>query len=131
MEIEHRNKWIGILAGACFVASGFYIGFLLMDLLYSLIIFFLVGGFITGMLAPGYIKEGIKSGFMCGLIGSIISAMPLVGIFAISLISKTADFVLGLGILFMLVFTALAVLFASAGAVLGALTKRKIFGGAK
>jgi len=90
---------------------------------YSVI--FLIGGFISGLFSPGKVKDGIKSGFMSGLIGSVIIAVPLVWILIISVFHGPVNFVAGLGILFGLIFAALAVLFTSLGAIIGVMVRRR------
>ncbi len=111
--------------GACFIAAGPFIGYFLMDTTFSSVIFSHISGFIAGIFSPGKVKDGIKSGFMSGLVGSVIFAVPLVWILIISSLRRSVDFVAGLGILFGLIFAALAVLFASIGTVIGAMIRRR------
>ena len=123
MMIE--NKWIGIIIGACIIATGPFIGYFLMDTTTYSVIFFLIGGFIAGIFSPGKVKDGIKSGFMSGLIGSVIIAVFLIRLLIISLLRGQHDFVAGLGILFGLIFVVMAVLLASIGAVIGVMVRKR------
>jgi peptidoglycan/LPS O-acetylase OafA/YrhL len=131
MEIERRNKWIGIIIGACFVAASFIIIFYFTNLYPFYIVSPLIGGFLAGMLSSGNVKDGIKSGAMSGFLGSVILAVPFMMILGIALMEGSAGFVAGMGILFGLVFTALAVLFASAGGGVGAICKKAVLGNRK
>jgi hypothetical protein len=131
MEAERRNRWIGIIIGACFIVTGPIIGYFRLDTATYSIIFFLIGGFVAGLFSSGKFKDGIKSGAWSGFLGSVIIAIYIAGIVVISLLRGPLDFVAGMGILFGLVFTALAVLFASAGGGIGAICKKALFGDGK
>lgn len=118
MNIE--RKWIGIIIGSCFIAGTFYIGLLFHgDTLLFHIISSLIGGCIAGIFTPGKMFNGIKSGFMSGFIGSLIISVIFLFTLAVTLIRGPMDFIGSFMIFFCLILTALAVLFASIGAVIG------------
>ena len=72
METKRRNKWIGILIGACFIAAGPFVDyFMIYDSFYT-VLFFLAGGFVAGVFSSGSVIDGIKSGFLSGVIGSAV-----------------------------------------------------------
>lgn len=118
MNIE--RKWIGIIIGSFFIAGTFYVSLLLQgDTLLFHIISSLIGGCIAGLFTPGKMFDGIKSGFLSGFIGSLIISVIFLYNITLTLIRGPMDFIGGFVVLFGLVFTALAVLFASIGAVIG------------
>lgn len=63
--------------------------------------------------------DGIKSGFMSGFIGSLIISVIFTFSSILSLVRGPMDFIGGFMILFCLILTAIALLFASIGAVIG------------
>lgn len=124
MEIERRNKWIGIIIGACFVAAGPYIGYFLLDTFTYSVIFSLIGGFIAGLFSQGDVMDGIYSGLKCGFLGGVFLAVPITAAVISSLLRGPLDFIGGMAILFGLIFVGLAALLASAGAVIGVLVRK-------
>jgi hypothetical protein len=126
MNIEERNKWIGIIIGASLIAAGPFIGHYRMDVAPYSVIFFLIGGFIAGIFSSGNVMDGIKSASMSGLIGSaFIGVISILSIIS-SFISGTVGYMAGWVLLFIPIFTVLSIIIASVGAVLGA-TIRKIW----
>lgn len=118
MNIE--RKWIGIIIGSFLIAGTFYVSLLLQgDTLFFHITSTLIGGFIAGLFTPGKIFNGIKSGFLSGFIGSLIISVIFLYNITLTLIRGPMDFIGGFVVLFGLIFTAIAVLFASIGAVIG------------
>jgi len=118
MNIE--RKWIGIIIGSFLIVGTFYVSLLLQgDTLLFHIISSLIGGCIAGLFTPGKMFNGIKSGFLSGFIGSLIISVIFLYNITLTLIRGPMDFIGGFVVLFGLVFTALAVLFASIGAVIG------------
>lgn len=128
METVRRNKWIGIIIGACFIAAGPYIDYFLLETITYSVIFSLIGGVIAGISSHGEIMGGIYSGLICGFLGGVFAAVPIVAAVISSLIKGPLDFIAGMAILFGLSFVALAVLFASAGAAMGVMVRRRIKG---
>lgn len=63
--------------------------------------------------------DGIKSGFMSGVIGSIVISIIFIFNITLTLVRGPMDFIGGFAVLFGLIFAALAVLFASIGGVIG------------
>jgi len=130
MEAEKRYKWTGILIGAGIIAVGPLIGYFLMDVAPYAVIFFLIGGFVAGIFSTGDVMDGIKSSSISGLISSaflgVIIILSVIG----SIISGGDGYMEGWAILFILIFTALAIIIASVGAVVG-VTVRKIWRGIK
>jgi Fe2+ transport system protein B len=131
MEIERRNKWIGIIIGACFVPIGTWIDYSIQDSINYTVILIIVGGFIAGMLSSGNLKDGIKSGFLSGLIGSVLFAIPFIVMLFIRLQQGTAGEMEGMIFLVGPMIAILAVLFASAGGMIGAICKKALFGEGK
>ncbi|OPY43038.1 MAG: hypothetical protein A4E42_01465 [Methanoregulaceae archaeon PtaU1.Bin222] len=118
MNIE--RKWIGIIIGSCIIAGTFYSGLLLQgDTFLFHIISSLIGGGIAGLFTAGKIFDGIKSGFMSGFIGSLVICIIILFNITLTLIRGPMDFIGGFVVLFGLIFTALAILFASIGGVIG------------
>ncbi len=120
METARRNKWIGILIGACFITAGPFIDyFMIYDSFYT-VLFFLAGGFIAGIFSSGSVIDGIKSGFRSGVIGSAvldaIFAWVLISALIGSLWSGTVDEMAGWAIPIGLILTAAAIILASVGA---------------
>jgi len=128
MEIERRNTWIGILIGACCIAAGPFIGYFLLDVFSYIIIFSLIGGFISGIFTSGNLKDGIRSGFWSGLIGSLFIAVPFVWLLVSTLLSGTAGFVEGLAIPLGLLFGIGVTILASIAAGIGIMVKRAFLG---
>ena len=126
MNIERRNKWIGIIIGASLIAAGPFIGYFLMDVAPYAVIFFLIGGFIAGIFSSGNVMDGIKSGSMSGLIGSAFIGVIFILSVISSFISGTVGYMTGWAFMFVRIFTVLSIIIASVGAVLGA-TVRKIW----
>jgi len=115
-----ERKWIGIIIGSFLIAGTFYVSLLLQgDTLLFHIISSLIGGCIAGLFTPGKMFDGIKSGFMSGFIGSLIISIIFLFNISLTLVRGPMDFIGGFVVLFGLIFTALAVLFASIGAVIG------------
>jgi peptidoglycan/LPS O-acetylase OafA/YrhL len=137
METERRNKWIGILIGACFIAAGFYIGLLVWVPGYALFfmsvlaLVFLAGGLISGIYSADTLWSGVWSGLLSGIIGALFITAYLVGIAIYSALSFSDGesggmlLVLGIGI-----FLGAGVL-AAAGGGIGMVMKRALSGNAK
>lgn len=118
MNIEH--KWIGIILGSGVIAGTFYVSLLLQwDTLLFHIISSIIGGCIAGLFTAGKMFDGIKSGFMSGVIGSIVISIIFIFNITLTLVRGPMDFIGGFAVLFGLIFAALAVLFASIGGVIG------------
>jgi hypothetical protein len=123
METGERNKWIGIILGACVMAAGPFVGFFRMDTT-LLIIILLIGGFIAGIFSPGEVKDGIYSGVMSGLIGSFILAIYIAAILIILALRGPVDEGAGMLVAFGVLFGLLAMLLGSVGAVVGVMVRR-------
>jgi hypothetical protein len=125
METGERNKWIGIIIGACVMVAGPSVGYFLMDTATYMVIFLFIGGFIAGIFSPGTVKDSFRSGFTCGLIGSVIVAVPLAWVLIISVLRPAGDtFGAGMAIVFSVIFALLAMLLGSVGAVVGVIVRR-------
>ncbi len=126
MMIERRNNLIGILIGAGLIVAGPVIGYFLMDVAPYALIFFIIGGFVAGIFSSGDVMDGIKSSSISVIISSaflgVIIILSVIG----SIISGGDGYMEGWAILFILIFTVLAIIIASFGAVLG-VTVRKIW----
>ncbi len=124
--IERRNNLIGILIGAGLIVAGPVIGYFLMDVAPYALIFFIIGGFVAGIFSSGDVMDGIKSSSISVIISSaflgVIIILSVIG----SIISGGDGYMEGWAILFILIFTVLAIIIASFGAVLG-VTVRKIW----
>lgn len=137
MEIERRNRWIGIIIGAGLIAGIFYIGVFLLGLFFIMnaflfhIIFSLTGGFVAGVFSNANVKDGTQSGAITGFIGSMIIAVSIIWVLVTALMHGTPDFISGMGIPIGLFLNVIAILFASAGGGIGAICKKALFGEGK
>ncbi len=126
METERRNKWIGILIGACIIATGFYIG-ILSGFFYSLILFFLIGGFIAGIFTSRNVREGIWYGLLSGIVGACFIVVPILLILVFVMMDGPADFAIGMLLFLGLIIAFIAIILAPIGAGIGIVAKRVLF----
>jgi hypothetical protein len=106
-----RRLWAGIITGALFIpCSVFATG----SLSYLLIIPPFAGGMIAGLCTPEGIRIGAGAGFLTGIIGIGILAIPVIWIG-----SRETGFVAGLGWIVLMVMSFFSLPAATAGGIIG------------
>ncbi len=127
MDTGKRNRWIGILIGAFIIAAGAYVP-LFLGFFYTMVLFFLVGGLVSGIYTSRKAWDGVWYGLLSGIIGAFFIMIPIAGLLISNVVNgRPADFVSGMA-LSVGIFTSLgAIILAAAGGGLGVLAKRAMF----
>jgi len=131
MKAGKRNPRIGILIGACIIAAGAYIP-LFLGFFYTMVLFFLVGGLVSGIYTSRKIWDGVWYGLLSGIAGAFFIMIPIVGLLISNVVNgRPADFVSGMA-LFVGIFTSLgAIVLAAIGGAIGVMAKKALFKGSK
>ncbi|MBP1928695.1 hypothetical protein J2741_001242 [Methanolinea mesophila] len=123
MEIERRNKWIGILIGACIIAGGAYSTLFGMIVFYTMVLLFVFGGFISGVYLSRKMRDGIWFGLLSGIAGGLIVLISILGLLIYDTIRGVPGFAEGMELVIGVYLFLAAIVLATVGGGIGGVAR--------
>ena len=102
---------------------------LFLGFFYTMVLFFLVGGLVSGIYSSQKVWDGVWYGLLSGIAGAFLIMVPILGILISGIIGgQPADFAEGMALFLGIFISLAAIVLAAAGGGIGVAVKSGFFG---